>query len=343
MMDVGPNFQGLEEPTTSAQQVWNPFGQNREDDIVPAEADLLNPDSHGRKCESDDTVEDITDLSDLNLRIYKVRARTSMPIPCNELTDVTRCLLRVMDRVIGCAKQRAEGGELICPPSSFSPLTSEGRRQQSVDHAVDSGENPGILGAADTATVMMILSCYQRLFDLFTQACLVLRAQFRRSGNSEACSEGSNAATQNPREASVSSFSGDEFAPSYSIAQVAMVTELICHLLNQLERGLNRLFLPGKEGSGATSPASSSLSVGPPALVSSSKTASISSTIQHHWHESNSRSPETSITTVDTSSSRTDSSLECSVFVIRTLLRAQQSLHTHIQMVKKAVRASHDV
>lgn len=342
-IDVGGNLEGLEEPIASDQQTWFPLGQEQEDDFLQTVTNVSNPNSDEHKCEPDNTVKDITDLSNLNLRIYKMAAKVSLQIPCDEMTDVTRCLLRVISRVIGCAQQRVENEAPSFPLSPSSPLTAEGRRHRSADHPANNCDNAGILGAADTATVMMILSCYQRLFNLFTQTCLVLHAQVTRSDHSEAYAETSGTATRNPREGSVSSMWGDEAKPFYSIAQVAMITELVCHLLNQLERGLDKLFSLGKADSGITSPSSPSISVGPTALLSSLRTASIPTAIQDHCHEWSSRSSDASITTTSTSSSQIDSSLGGSIFVIRTLLRAQQSLHTHIQMVKKSVRASHDV
>lgn len=343
-VDVGGNLEALEEPIASDQQQARFFhAQDQEDELFRTVTNVSYPSSDEHSCEPDNTVKDIMDLSNLNLSIHKMAAKVSLQIPCDEITDVTRCLLRVMSRVIRCAQQRVENEATSFPLSPFSPLTIEGRRHRSAHHPAHTCENAGMLGAADMATVMMILSCYQRLFDLLTQACLVLQAQVTRSDHSEGYAEKFGASTSNPSEGSVSSSCGDEAKPFYSIAQVAMITELICHLLNQLERGLRKLFPPRRADSGITSPSSPSIPIGPTALVSSLGTASIPTAMQEHCHEWSTGSSDASITTTSTSSSQIDSGLGGSIFVIRTLLRAQKSLHTHIQMVKESVRASHDV
>lgn len=326
----------FEETLKSFQSAPNPsVVDGATSNVLPlgVETPYQPPPEEGR--EQDDTAQNIRELSDLNLRIYGMAVTATMPVPCEEMTNVTRCLLKILARVTAAPKQQLHGSGIPSPPL-LSQNMEHRLRRHSIEALVYPNDGPGNTSTPDTATILMILACYQRLFDLFKQTCLFLHTQIARPTVPEAFtfSHTQGAAQQQASERSTALWD-DEYGKDYSTAQVIMTTELTSHLLSRLDRGIQRLVTTlGTDYTTASTPPLSP-SHHPMTPRSSSGTFG-----DHYLGGISPRAAEARNNAILTHSGPCLQGLQGAKSVIETMARRQQSLHAHIRMIKQSVRAS---
>ncbi|KUI64392.1 hypothetical protein VM1G_11194 [Cytospora mali] len=323
----------FEEISASFPNVPSPsFPGRATNTVLPLEVKTSDKDPPELVREPDDTAQNIRELSDLNLRIYEMALTAKMPVACEEMTNVTRCLLKILGRVLVVHKQRLHGKGLPSPPS-LSQNIEDRLQRHSIESVVYPNDGPGSTSTSDTATILMILACYQRLFDLFKQTCILLHTHIARPTVPEISgfpyTQGT-AQQQTSEGHSAMWDDGDE--KDYSTAQVIMTTELTSHLLSRLDRGIQQLVaaLGSEYISTPTLPS--------PPLHNMVTAQSSSETFGEQYLIG--VSPNSVETTKNAVWTQSDTCLQGTKSVIDAMARRQQSLHAHIRMIKQSVRAS---
>ncbi|KAK3318100.1 hypothetical protein B0H66DRAFT_225379 [Apodospora peruviana] len=183
----------------------------------------------------DDMVKDISELMSLNVRIYQLQVQIGTTPPmlalCDDIASITRSFLGILEHMV--EKSRESSCHLSnhvdnsAFPSELSGVPSRHQaddrlepslRRQLIEVTVYANDNFGsTCDTVDASTFLLILACYQRLVDLFKDVCLSIHTNLQEHEDG-----------------------GSELQTS-TTAQVVMTTELISHLLERLDRGLQRL------------------------------------------------------------------------------------------------------
>lgn len=319
---------GLQQVPFSSPEPWEFFDTDLNYD------DFENPNAEAetqavscvQRDEAAVTAADIKELADLHIGIHHIHVMViedTGPIPCDNITHVTRCFLNIINRVVGQTEQRLEINEPSFPLSPPPPLSTQpGLMVRSPSHRLHTEDKQPMLITPDTATVMMILACYQRLLDLFKQVCFILH---KRTVTDD--SDGSDASRYSgPHD--ITADPSDEDHLSYSVAQVAMITELVSHLLNQLDRGLRKLF-------GLLAPNSPIL----PAVSHVTEESAQVSSPGSQKHQASLHS----INTTDAAEAGACEALLGSMNVVKAMHQTHRSLESYIHMIKESVRTSRNI
>lgn len=308
---------GLSQAASSSPETWECFGiaqdySDFDNSITETETQAV---ASAQKDEAAVTAADIKELADLHVGIHSMAVKDTGLIPCDEITHVTRCFLKTTNRIVKQTEQRLEIDEpsfSLSPPLSAQPgLSVRGFE-----------DRERMLVKPDTATIMMILACYQRLLNLFQQVCFILHKHTAIDD-----SEGSDASEYSGPHDIAAGPSGEDHR-SYSVAQTAMITELVSHLLNQLDRGLRRLF-------GPLAPHSP---IFPVASHTKAESAQVSSP-ESQKHKGFLHSMDTT----DAAEAGASEALLGSMGVVTAMHQTHQVLEHHIHMIKESVRTSRNV
>lgn len=311
-------FESFAQTSSSSPETWELGDQAWNDFNLFAEAADTKVTGFSQGDQVGGTAGDIKELSELSIRIHSMVVQDTVAIPCDDVTDATRCLLKINNRAVRHNEQRL-GVDASSPPLSPPVSTQQGLPDGTPAHLLHPGDRQQTLAPSETATAMMILACYQQLLDLFKQVCCVLQKHTVTddSNGSDAYFETYGVAADHVDE---------DHSCSYSVAQVAMITGLISHLLNQLDRGLQRHFGTSTPNSPIPSPA-----------PSHATTESTSPTTEKH-HDWFFGTP-----TTDKLETGTCQTHWGAMNVVAAMFQTHQSLHRHIDMIKESVRTSRNV
>ncbi|RYP41491.1 hypothetical protein DL767_000996 [Monosporascus sp. MG133] len=204
----------------------------------------------------DPTETEFRDLAELNIRIYRLlrtlnsrrEDKLSSHAPSQEeMIDLTRSLLEILDRVVARTKGPSRTNQDSPTLDDLSLDLEDRLRGRLIDPSSYMGEMYSPAGCAlDTGTGLMLLSCHQRLLDLFKYVCLSLHPQMSHSSADRAWrSVGSSTRDYEDGqwENARSSYTvpSDNREKRSSNAKVVMTVELILHLLSKMERGQRNL------------------------------------------------------------------------------------------------------
>ncbi|KUI61327.1 hypothetical protein VP1G_08505 [Cytospora mali] len=181
--DISPDFGEILASFQAGPNLLVP--ERATNDVLPLGVTPRDEDSSGQGCETSNTTQNIRELSDLNLRIYGMAITATTPVPCEEMANVTRCLLKILGRVLEASKPRLHGSG-IPGPTSLPQHIEDRLRRYSIESLVYPNDSLGSTGIPDIATILMILACYQRLFDLFKETCMFLHTHIARPTVAEA-------------------------------------------------------------------------------------------------------------------------------------------------------------
>ncbi|KAK0618506.1 hypothetical protein B0T17DRAFT_601412 [Bombardia bombarda] len=188
----------------------------------------------------DDMVKDVKELMSLNVRIHQLQAQIGNTPPmlalCDDIASITQSFLGYLEHMVESSKNLSYNSRhpsarvdmaLPTPPCSLEMLqipthhqADEGLdadlRRQLIEGKIYANDNfLSVCNNIDASTFFLILSCHQRLVDLFKHVCLLIHTRLQEQE--------------------------DDSELQLSTAQVVMSTELISHLLGRLDRGLQRL------------------------------------------------------------------------------------------------------
>lgn len=190
------------------------------------------------ECDNFDSLwEVMRDLMALHVRFHRLQTRVESTIPTaqlwDDLTGATQSLLdftgrfsasssdnesmvRCYTKSVSCSDKAFLKWE-IPPPGRFHSIESVSSASSSSPSSwIGTDESPPSESCPlpDTSTFFMILSCFQKLLDLFHSICQSISTCVEEAGT-----------IQRP-----------------SMAQLVMSTELLSHLAARLDRGLERIF-----------------------------------------------------------------------------------------------------
>lgn len=183
--------------------------------------------------ESECMESEIKDLSDLHLRAYKATIAFSPATTCNdEMIEITSSLLRVIDRAVDCSNEQ-HGKHITDEQLLFLPSTPLSNCVDKVPkHPPNLTPLPGKSASGpNPATILMILSCCQRLFDLFNHVCRSLSKQLNQTAAQRHGTDGKY----------TGQYAGLQLDSYVSTAQVVMTIELLSHLVSRIDRGQHQL------------------------------------------------------------------------------------------------------
>ena len=291
----------------------------------------------------DMNVKNMTEMMELNLRIYQLQAQageTAPPTPrlCDDITSVTRSVLRIIVEGAGGTssmrgtshhqnqylpnKQQPSSLPSPFPSEILSPQEAKGNldfrlRRQTIESAVypddnGRGESSACCSSSiDSGIFLLILACYQRLIDLFKHVCLSIHTHIE-----------------------------EEDSMASSTAQVVMTTELISHLIGRLDRGLHQLI------SQMSPPTTSSPSTSIPNIWSATggRCSSSSSSYDDFFDVGRGVMTGAGRNSRETSYSGSNGSgLSCSqgiTSVVNSMARRQTALRAHIGFIKDSIQKS---
>ncbi|RYP92777.1 hypothetical protein DL770_001057 [Monosporascus sp. CRB-9-2] len=211
-------------------------------------------------------------------------------------------------------------------------------------------------GEPDAGLFFMVLACYQRLLSALNNLCSSIHERLQAASSSTYRYPGAAQRTPGSRpilpneQMQPPPDTGGDIVTS-PVAQSVMVTELVVHLIDRLDRALHPLIqgLPadglGDDKAFRASPEESSCSPGAAATTASSS----SSLSRQPPHSRNTQTSDTSLSvsernmSSETAGGNVNGSYRAAVRVVDATQRRHDKLQERIREVKKLIKSSHFV